>query len=384
MYTRKFNPPDRQSFFIFGPRGTGKTTWLKLHYPKALYLDLLNNAVFTPLTAHPERLEEYIPKHFDQVVIIDEVQKIPALLDEIHRLIESHGYRFILTGSSARKLRKTGTNLLAGRALTRYFFPLTAEELGADFELKRSLEWGHLPMVFSGSSAKDYLQSYIGTYLKEEVMQEGLTRNLGAFARFLETASLSQAAPLNISSIARESSIDRKVCEEYFYILEDLLIAHRLPVFQKKAKRRMHSAPKFYYFDVGVFRSIRPKGPLEDLHSLDGIAAETLVFQELIACNAYLNLGFTFSYWRTSTQKEVDFVAYGERGLIAIEVKISARIRPEDLDGLRLFLEDYPMAKAWVFYGGLKSHHSQGIDFLPIEDGLKQLPAILSGKIGSP
>src|SRR3989304_8916464 len=229
MYTRLLKPPKAKSFFLFGPRGTGKTTWVKSVFPEAVYIDLLEAELFNDLLANSQRLGNFIPQSFRDWVIIDEVQKIPELLSEVHRLIEKYKYKFVLTGSSARKLRQKGHNLLAGRALTYSMYPFTVLELGKDFNLNHSLRYGQLPSVYTEENPKRYLESYVKTYLEEEVRQEGLTRNLGAFTRFLEAASFSQGSILNISSVARECSIERKVVENYFTILEDLLIASRMP-----------------------------------------------------------------------------------------------------------------------------------------------------------
>ncbi|MBM3243594.1 MAG: ATP-binding protein, partial [Candidatus Omnitrophica bacterium] len=233
MYSRLINPPKGKSFFLFGPRGTGKTTWVKAAFPKAVYVDLLESELFNNLLANPQRLENLIPEGFKDWVIIDEVQRVPELLNEVHRLIEKYKYKFILTGSNARKIKRKGQNLLAGRALTRYMHPLTVSELGKDFNLRLSLAYGQLPSVYTEKDPKAYLESYVKAYLEEEIQQEGLTRNLAGFARFLEAASFSQGAILNISSVARECSVERKVVESYFSILEDLLMAYRVPVFTK-------------------------------------------------------------------------------------------------------------------------------------------------------
>ena len=222
MYSRLIQPPKDKSFFLFGPRGTGKTTWVKSHFKKALYLDLLEAEIFNDLLANPQRLEHFIRKGFNDWIVIDEVQRVPELLNEIHRLIEKKKHRFILTGSSARKLRSRGSNLLAGRALHYSMYPLTASELGKDFQLEHSLKFGQLPSVYIENDPKKYLESYVKTYLEQEIRQEGLTRNLGAFSRFMEAASFSQGSVLNISSVARECAVERKVVESYFTILEDL------------------------------------------------------------------------------------------------------------------------------------------------------------------
>lgn len=378
MYSRLIIPPKTKSFFLFGPRGAGKTTWVKSSFPKAVYLDLLEAEIFNDLLANPQRLENLIPKVFNDWIIIDEVQRIPELLNEIHRLIEKYKYKFILTGSSARKLRKKGHNLLGGRALTYAMHPLVATELGDDFDLSHSLKFGQLPCAYTEDDPRAYLESYVKTYLDEEVRQEGLTRNLGAFSRFLEAASFSQGSVLNISSVARDCAVERKVVENYFGILEDLLIAHRLPVFAKKAKRRLVSHAKFYFFDTGVYRTLRPTGPLDMPEQIEGAAFETLFFQELLAINDALGLGYTISYWRTSNDTEVDFVLYGNRGLKAFEIKRAGKVSSSMLSGLKSFLRDYPMASVYFIYGGQHYRREGKIEVLPINEALKKLPVILT------
>lgn len=379
MYPRIQKHIPGKSFFLFGPRGTGKSTWVKTTFPGALYLDLLEAGKFTSLTADPQRLNDLIPPGFADWVIIDEIQKIPPLLDEVHRLIENRGLRFVLTGSSARKLRRGGVNLLAGRALTREMHPLTAGELGIDFNLERSWRFGHLPAVFSEPDPDAFLKSYVQTYMREEVIQEGLTRNIGAFARFLEAASFSQAGVLNVTEVARECAVERKVVEGYFQILEDILLAVRLPVFSRRVKRRLVSHPKFYFFDAGVFRALRPRGPLDLPEESEGAALETLVLQELRAVNAALDLGYTIYYWRTASGLEVDFVLYGEAGLLAIEVKRSTRPRKDDGRGLTAFLTDYPQARCFVLHRGRERSFADGITWLPVDQALRELPALLEG-----
>jgi len=369
--------PGTQSFFLFGPRGTGKTAWLRRTLPDALYIDLLDGAEHARLLARPESLADRIPARHRDWVIVDEVQRVPEILNEVHRLIEGRRLRFALTGSSARKLRRRGVNLLAGRALTRFLHPLTASELGADFDLARMVRWGGLPLACTTDNPAPYLASYASTYLREEVQQEGLTRNIAAFARFLETASFSQGTVLNMAAVARDCGIHAKVVEGYFAILEDLLIAFRLPVFTRRAKRRVVAHPKFYLFDAGVFGAVRPRGPLDVGEEIQGAALETLVLQHLRAVNDYCGLGYGIHYWRTATGDEVDFVLYGERGLVAIEVKRSARIRNDDLRGLRTFLADYPKAKAILTYPGTRTDHDRGVDILPLEHLLPQMHSTL-------
>jgi predicted AAA+ superfamily ATPase len=312
--------------------------------------------------------------------IIDEVQRVPELLNEVHRLIEKQGYKFVLTGSSARKLKRKGPNLLAGRALTYSMHQLTAVELAEDFSLRHSLEYGQLPSVYRESDPKKYLESYVKTYLEEEIRQEGLTRNLGAFSRFLEAASFSQGSILNVSSVARECAVERKVVENYFAILEDLLIAYRMPIFTKKAKRRLVNHPKFYFFDAGVYRTIRPKGPLDTPEETQGIALETLLFQELNAINDYFGSGYNIFYWRTPNGIEVDFVLYGARGIKAFEIKRTARLSGPMFKGLKAFLKDYPMAKAYFIYAGERRMREDDIDIIPIKDAFKEIPTLLKGR----
>lgn len=378
MYSRMIIPPKAKSFFLFGPRGTGKTTWVKSAFPKAAYIDLLEAELFNDLTANPQRLSNFIPPAFKDWVIIDEVQRIPELLHEVHRLIETNKYRFILTGSSPRKLKRKGPNLLAGRALTLSMHPFSAAELGNDFQLDHSLRYGQLPSVYTEADPKKYLEAYVRTYLEEEIRQEGLTRNLSAFARFLEAASFSQGSVLSISSVARECHVERKVVESYFSILEDLMIGYRIPIFSKKAKRRLIVHPKFYFFDVGVYRTLRPMGPLDGPEEVDGIALETLFLQELIALNSALDLGYKIFYWRTSNGKEVDFVLYGPKGLLSFEIKRTSRITSAMLGGLKSFLADYPMAKAYFVYGGSRRMYEGKIEIIPVLETLKNLKTLLA------
>lgn len=379
MYTRLLQPPKR-SFFLLGPRGTGKTAWLRATFAEALRFDLLDGAVFAELIGAPQRLADRIPKSFKGWVAIDEVQRIPELLNEVHRLIEERKLRFALTGSSARKLRRGGVNLLAGRASMRHMHPFAARELGADFSLDRALTYGCLPLVSAipSSEAGDALKSYVSTYLREEVQQEGLVRNLGAFGRFLEAASFSQASVLNMASVARETGVTAKVVGDFFQILEDLLIAIKVPVFSRRAKRKLVSHPKFFFFDVGVYRALRPRGPLDDAQELGGIAFETLVLQQIRAVNDALELGYGVHFWRSAKGDEVDFVLYGDRGLHAVEVKSSTKVRSEDLRGIRLFLEDYPMARAALVYGGTRRYYDSEIEVIPALDFFEELPERLN------
>lgn len=373
MYPRLFKPPPEQSIFLFGPRGVGKTAWAHEQFPDALFFDLLDYQTYTQLLAAPQRLGDQIPQGYRGWVVVDEIQRVPELLNEVHRLIESRRLRFVLTGSSARKLRRRGVNLLAGRALTCHLHPLMALELGPDFDLKRALRWGCLPLSCTTKKPQDYLNSYAATYLREEVQQEGFARNISAFSRFLEAASFSQASVLNMAAVASECAVSAKVVEDYFCILEDLLIAVRIPVFTRRAKRRLIAHPKFYYFDAGVFQAIRPRGPLDATEQIHGAALETLFLQQARALNDYRNLGYRLHYWRTATGEEVDFVLYGERGLRAFEVKMAQTIRAEDLRGLLRFRTDFPQAKVHLLYLGSRRWHDRGVEVLPFADCVTSL-----------
>lgn len=383
IYQRLINidTSSRSSVFLFGPRGTGKTLWIKTHLSDFIYFDLLNTEIFNDFIANPTRLADRIPKGFEHYIVIDEVQKVPELLNEVHRLIESFGYRFILTGSSARSLKRKGVNLLAGRALNYTMHPLTCYELDKDFSLETALTVGLLPSVYNVSDPKHYLETYITSYLREEVLQEGLTRNLSQFTRFLETASFSQGSLLNLSEIAREIGIDRKLVGHYFDILEDLLISYRLPIFTKRAKRRLVAHPKFYLFDPGVYRTIRPKGPLDSPEEIDGCALETLFLMHLRAINDYFRLGYNLYFWRTSNNVEVDFVVYGEGGLFAFEIKRSRFISRSDLSGLKAFRNDYNVAQCYLLYGGNHEEYHDNIHVLPFTEGLARLIKILKTNI---
>jgi len=372
MYTRTLKPVEDKSFFLFGPRGTGKTTWVKTSYPEAIYLDLLRSELFTRLISNPSRLEQYISPGYQGYVVIDEVQRVPELLNEVHRLIEERKIKFILTGSSARKLRRGGYNLLAGRAMSYQMYPLTSIEMGDNFNLARGVVRGMLPMA-QVDGYDEYLRSYIQTYLEQEIMQEGLTRNLSIFARFLEVASFSQGQLLNMASISRDVGAGRKAVTGYFNILQDLLIGYLIRPFTKRSKRRLVSHSKFYFFDCGVYRAIRPIGPLDVDDEVSGISAESLVLSQLVANNDLLKLGYEVNYYRTASGVEVDFVLYGEKGLLAIEVKSSDKFKEEMISGLKRFKLDYPEAKLFLLYGGSQELYVDGVRVMPLEKALREM-----------
>ena len=381
LIPRFFKQP-KESFFLFGPRGTGKSTWLHLNFKDALWIDLLNPDSFRIYNARPERLKELILGNpSKKTVIIDEVQKSPVLLDVVHSLIEQKlKIQFILTGSSSRKLKRTGVNLLAGRAVRRSFYPFIAAELKNKFDFSDALRYGMLPLVFESKDKENVLKTYVSLYISEEVMAEGLVRNIGNFSRFLEAISFSHASLLNITNVGSECQVERKVVENYVSILEDLMLSYRIPVFTKRAKRAVASHPKFYFFDIGVFRALRPTGPLDKPEEIEGAALEGLVAQHLLAWNSNGGDKNSLYYWRTRAGSEVDFVLYGKDDFLAIEVKNSAKINDTDLRSLRSFKEDYPECKAFFLYRGKERFLKYGINCIPCEEFLKELTLVKSYK----
>lgn len=355
LINRFFSAPEKESFFLFGPRGTGKTTWLLHHFTEnTLWIDFNDSEQVRFYSAGPERLREAVsaePKK--KTVVIDEVQRVPEILPMVHSLIESDKSRqFVLTGSSARKLKRTGVDLLAGRALLKTMHPFFAAELGSEFDIGDAMHYGMLPLLYGSKEKNSILRTYIALYIKEEVQPEGIVRNIGNFSRFIETMSFSHGSVLNMATIADESGIERKVVANYISILEDLLIGFILPVFSKRAKRAMTTHPKFFYFDAGVFRAIRPKGPFDKPTELDGLVLEGLIAQHLKAWVDMREGKEKLFFWRTRGGSEVDFVLYGEQGIFAFEVKNSTAVRKSDLRHLKTFLNDYPMGKGFFLYRG--------------------------------
>ncbi|HEV7669713.1 MAG TPA: AAA family ATPase [Thermoanaerobaculia bacterium] len=371
---RRFFPLPDQSFFLFGPRGTGKSTWLRHVFPDALLIDLLKPEVHRSLAARPERLAEIVAGSPQaEVVVLDEVQRVPELLSVVHSLIEEHrGRRFVLTGSSARKLRRRGVDLLAGRALNRTLHPFMAAELPS-FELDRALTQGMLPLVWAAPRPTEVLDSYASLYLDQEVRLEGWARDAGSFARFLEAVTFSHGSILNATEVARECEVERRTVARYLEVLEDLLLAFHVPVFTRRAQRRTASHPKFYLFDAGVFRALRPRGPIDRDEEIEGAAFEGLVAQHFRAWIAYSKTDCKLYFWRTRKGVEVDFVLYGESGFWAVEVKNTTRVRPQDLRALRAFREDYPEAEALLVYRGTEQLRIDGIWCLPGEAFLRDL-----------
>lgn len=365
----------KRSFFLFGPRGTGKSTWLRMQMPEAYFVDLLSPEICQRFTASPDRLRELVTGNANRkTFVLDEIQRVPALLSVVHQLIEAKPeLRFILTGSSSRKLKRAGVDLLAGRALMTTSHPFMAAELGDAFSLEDALKFGLVPLVLADNDREAVLRAYLGLYVREEVQMEGLVRNMESFARFLEAISFSHASLLSVAEVARECAVSRTTVEGYVSILEDLLIAVRLPSFSKRAKRKLIGHDKFFFFDAGVYRSIRPKGPLDRPTEIDGAALEGLVFQHLRAWNDYSGQHSSLYFWRTRAGLEVDFVVYGEKELVAIEVKNAAKVSSHDLQSLKAFIKDYPESRAVLLYRGQEQFLRDGVLCVPCERFLKAL-----------
>jgi len=375
-YLERRFPRIGESHFLFGPRGSGKSTWLRHAYPRSLYIDLLDPVLFRELTAQPERLGQAISRApRGEPVIIDEIQKAPSLLDSIHQAIEgpARGRQFILTGSSARKLRRTGVNLLGGRLLLRQFHPYLACELGSSFDLDSAVRRGMIPLVLASARPEETLRAYSTLYIQQEIREEASVRDLGAFARFLDAVSLSHGGQLNLNAVARECSVTRRSAEGYTEVLEDMMLAFRLKVFTRRAKRLLASHPKFYFFDPGVFQALRPRNPLDTGREIGGGALEGLVGAHLRAWLASAQGKNELFYWRTRAGLEVDFIMFGEAGLYAIEVKSSGDIGAGDVAGLKAFQGDYPEANVLLLAPSPKTNAMAGVSCMDVSTCLSRI-----------
>jgi len=376
MFARLFHLPDH-SFFLFGPRGTGKTTWLRHILPDALWFDLLRTQTFLALTRQPESFRQQVearPKR--SWIVVDEVQRLPSLLNEVHALIAEHGhaYRFALSGSSARKLKRMDVNLLAGRLINRQFFSLTAAELNYDFEIDRILRFGLLPQIHAEPDfAIDVLEAYVANYIREEIQQEALVRNLDSFSRFLEVAALMNGQIANVAGLARDCAVARPTVQGYFATLIDTLIGFWLPAWRKRAKVKEVASPKFYLFDPGVARALagRLREPLDTTER--GFLLETWILHELRTAMAMQNTGGQLCYWRTPSGTEVDFIWTRAGHALGVEVKAATTWRTEYGAALKSLIAQRSLRAACGVYLGDAELKDGPIRVLPIKRFLKEL-----------
>ena len=345
MYFRqqRFERSGGQSLFLWGARQTGKSTLLKTLFPDSIWFDLLLSDVYERFSKSPAQIREILlATRPEKPVVIDEVQKIPALLDEVHWLIENLHIRFILSGSSPRKILRSEANLLGGRALRYELFPLVSREI-PDFDLLRALNNGLLPPHYLSGNPQKMISSYVGNYLRDEILAEARLRNVTTFARFLEMAAFSNGEIVNFSNIASECGISAPTVKEYFQILEDTLTGRFLPSFQSRPKRRVILAPKFYYFDVGIANYLLKRGKIEMGSEAMGNAFEHFIYQEIYAHSNYSGTDYPIFYWRTASQIEIDFVLGDHE--VAVEVKSTVNANPRHAKGLKCFAEEYQVKK---------------------------------------
>jgi predicted AAA+ superfamily ATPase len=379
MFTRGLTlpPAGRETFFLWGPRQTGKTTLLKQSYPDATWVDLLKADEYRRYLERPELLrEELVARARPGQVVIDGVQRVPAILDEVHWLHENRRIRFALCGSSARKVRRGTANLLGGRAVRYELYGLTAAEIGKDFDLVRLLNHGYLPSLYESDRPDRLLASYAGDYLKEEVAAEGLVRNLPVFSAFLGAAALSDGGLVNFANIARDCGVSGHTVKGYFSILEDTLLGRWLPAYTKRPKRRVVAAPKFYFSDVGIVNHLARRGRTQPGGELFGKAFENWVLHELRAHNAYHERGADLSHWRLASGIEVDFII-GNMA-VAIEAKATAKVTSDHLKGLRHLRADHPRVRqAIVCLEPKRRVTEDGIEILPVSAFIEDLGSLV-------
>ena len=363
------------SFFLFGVRGVGKSSWARATLPDALRLDLLDEALFHDLLADPSLFRQLVSTVAPgDWIVIDEVQRIPALLNEVHRLIEERGLRFALLGSSARKLKTAGTNLLAGRAIRKAMYPLVPLELGADFELEDVLTYGSIPLVWTADGRRDVLESYTRLYLREEIRAEALVRNLSGFVRFLPIAALLHGQVLNVAGIARDAGVARPTVAGYLDVLEDTLLTWRLPAFEAKLRVRERRRPKLYWVDPGLVRAVKRQfGPLSAEER--GALFEGWLLGLLRAHAQERPLFDSIHYWAPAeSSTEVDFLLRRDTECLAIEAKAAKRYHTGLLKGLRA-IDGLPnLARRILVHDGARAFHTEdGIDMWPVKRFLEAL-----------
>ena len=377
MYFRKQELIDSQneSLFLWGARQTGKSTLLKTLFPDALWFDLLLSDVYERLLRNPSLLRETIAAGQSKVMIIDEIQRIPELLNEVHWIVTHLPVRVIMSGSSPRKIIRSNTNLLGGRALRYELYPFTSEEI-PNFDLLKALNNGLLPRHYLSSSPKKMISAYVGNYLRDEIAGEAKIRNVANFSRFLESAAFSNGEMVNYANIASDCGVSAVTVKEYFQILEDTLVGRFLPSYQKKPKRRVITAPKFYFFDIGIVNYLLKRGRIDFGSELFGNAFEHFIYNELYAHSSYSGKDYPIYYWRTASQIEIDFVLGNHD--VAIEVKATNNVQSRHLKGLKSFSEEYTVTQLVLVCNEPLPRISEGVRILPWKVFLEELWA---GKI---
>ena len=377
MIERKIKFNDHEdSIFLWGARQTGKSTLLMQRFPEAKYYDLLESDLYERFRRQPSLLRNELSMIDSKtLIIIDEIQKIPELLDEVHWLMSRRNMRFILSGSSSRKLRKCGANLLGGRAIRQQLFPFVSAEI-PNFNLSRAINNGMLPRHYLIENPAKRLQAYVGDYLREEIKEEALTRNIASFSRFLETAAINDGEILNYNNIATDCGVSAPTVKEYFSILEETLIGYTLPAYTKTVKRRMIQASKFYIFDIGVVNYLTHRKNLQPGSVDYGHALEHLIVQEIMAYLSYTESELQVAYWRTASGFEVDIVIsepYSNEIKCAIEVKSCQEVQNRHLKGLRALREEHPQSRLVCISHDMAPRMTEdGIEIWPVEDFLKQ------------
>ena len=373
MYTRLLDLPEllgHRSVFLFGPRQTGKSTLVRATLPDAASYDLLEADTFRELSARPESLRQTLDPR-KRLLVVDEIQKLPLLLDEIQLLLDrNRDLRVVLTGSSARKLKRGAANLLGGRAWVSRLHPLVSPEVGSGRLLER-LERGGLPAVLDSAHPREDLKAYVGTYLREEIQAEGLTRSIHGFSRFLDVAGLMNGEQVNYTAVASDAGVPASTVREHYQILEDTLVGYQLPAYQKTASRKPVATAKFYLFDIGVANTLRRTGTIEPGSDAYGRALEHLVFLELRAFLDYRRRDEPLSYWRSRSQFEVDFVV-GDT--VAIEVKAKPRVATRDYKGLLALADEVPLRRKLVVCDEKRRRLADdGVEILPVPLFLREL-----------
>lgn len=362
------NLMDQKSYFLLGPRQTGKTSLIAHSLKNVRVYNLLDNSLFLEMSRDPGRLAQEIgPK--DKVVVIDEIQRLPELLNEVHRLIEEKGLRFLLTGSSARKLRRKGVNLLGGRARTKHLHPLTYDELNDKFDLNKALNAGLIPSIYFSDDADADLSAYCGTYLKEEILAESLIRNIPAFSRFLKIVSLCNARIVNFTNVANDAQVPRTTVYEYFEILKDTLIIRELPAFLSGKKRKPICSSKFYFFDIGVARNLQGRSQFAAGTPEYGDAFETFIVNEIFALSDYCK-ELMLSFWRSKSGYEVDLIIGKD---MAIEIKGKSVVSPDDLRGLKALEQEHTFKRRICVCLEKRRRQVDGVEVVPYQDFLAEM-----------